>query len=258
MRLPSSSMIRCSGWPYSVAIKGRSTRPLRSSETSSPSSALATEVTDGAGPTTSRCMIRLRRLAGHLVVVFERHDQHGVGVLAEFDGVGHAADDAAVLGLGEGGFVDRAVLAHEQVVGAVQVAAGGVAVLFWPAFVLGLEYAAGEVAQADQGRNLPGIGGAIRPEQHAAVRDRQPLPVLYLADDLVLADEEAALGDVTLRGRRRREGGDGRLFLDRGRCRGSNGIGQAADRLAELVGKLAGGFDAVAGGVEPVLAAPGA
>ena len=36
---------------------GRSTVPLRSSDTSSPSSAVATDVTDGVGPTTSRCMM---------------------------------------------------------------------------------------------------------------------------------------------------------------------------------------------------------
>ena len=50
------------------------------------------------------------RLAGHLVVLFQRHDQHGVGVFAELHQIGHAADDRAVGGFAEGGLVDRAVV----------------------------------------------------------------------------------------------------------------------------------------------------
>ena len=68
------------------------------------------------------------RLAGHLVVVLQRHDQHGVRVFAELHEVGHAADDAAVGGLAEGGLVDRAVGADEPVVGPVQFPACLVAV----------------------------------------------------------------------------------------------------------------------------------
>ena len=41
----------------------------------------------------------LGRLAGDLVVIFQRHDQHGVRVFAEFHQVGHAADHRAVAGL---------------------------------------------------------------------------------------------------------------------------------------------------------------
>jgi hypothetical protein len=54
MRSPSSSMIFSSGLPYSVEMNGRSTAPRWLRETSSPSSALATWVTGGVLPTTSR------------------------------------------------------------------------------------------------------------------------------------------------------------------------------------------------------------
>ena len=64
----------------------------------------------------------LGRLAGHLVVILQRHDQHGVRVFPEFDEVGHAADDAAVGGFAEGGLVDRAVGADEAVIGPVEFA----------------------------------------------------------------------------------------------------------------------------------------
>ena len=47
----------------------------------------------------------LGRLAGHLVVIFQGHDQHGVRVFAEFHEVGHAADDGAV-----GAFRENVVL----------------------------------------------------------------------------------------------------------------------------------------------------
>ena len=67
----------------------------------------------------------------------------------------------AVAGLGEGRLVDRAVGGDEQVVGAVQVAAGGVAVGLGPALVLRLQHAAGVVAQADQGGE-PLAGHACR------------------------------------------------------------------------------------------------
>ena len=68
-------------------------------------------------------------LAGHLVVIFQRHDQHGVRVFAEFDDVGHAADHRAVVGFGERRLVDRAVGGGEAVIGAIELPAGVVAVL---------------------------------------------------------------------------------------------------------------------------------
>ena len=96
-------------------MNGRSTVPRWSRETSNPSSALATCVMGGVLPTTSLLHDGgLGRLAGHLVVVLQRHDQHGVRVFAEFHEVGHAADDAAVGGLAEGGLVDRAVGGDER------------------------------------------------------------------------------------------------------------------------------------------------
>ena len=87
------------------------------------------DVTGGVLPTTSlRHDGGFGRLARHLVVVLQRHDQHGVRVFAELDEVGHAADDAAVGGLAEGGLVDRAVAADETVIGPVEFPAGLVAV----------------------------------------------------------------------------------------------------------------------------------
>ena len=80
-------------------------------------------------------------------------------------------------------------------------------------------------------------------------------PSIDLVDDPVVADEEAAFGDVALR-RRRREGAGVALPGNGGGGEGGDGLGQAADRGGELLGQVAGRFDAVAGGVEPVLAAP--
>ena len=117
------------------------------------------------------------RLAGHLVVIFQRHDQHGVRVFAEFDQVGHAADDAAVFGLAEGGLVDRAVGGDEAVIGPVEFAAGLVAVRFGPAFVLRLQDAAGMVAQADQGGQAFAGQRAVGLERRAAIDDGHGLAV---------------------------------------------------------------------------------
>ena len=147
----------------------------------------------------------LLRLAGGLVVLLERHDQHGVGVFPELHQVRHAADGAG-LGLGEGRLVDRAVLGHEAVVGRVEGPAGVVAVRLGPALVLGLEDAAGVVAQLDQRADLAGLRRAVGLEQDAAIGDGLGVAVLDLADDLVVADEEAAFGDVAER-RRGHEGG---------------------------------------------------
>ena len=81
-------------------------------------------------------------LAGDLVIFFQRHDEHGVGVLAEFDEVGHAADDAAVSGLAEGSLVDGTVKADEAVVGRVELTAGFAAVFLGPAVILRLQHPA--------------------------------------------------------------------------------------------------------------------
>ena len=106
----------------------------------------------------------------------------------------------AVAGLGEGRLVDRAVGADEQVVGAVQSPAGVVAVRLGPALVLRLEHAAGVVAQAHQGGQPLAGHRAVGLEQRAAVGDRDGLAALDLADGAVVADEEAALGDVPVSG----------------------------------------------------------
>ena len=84
-----------------------------------------TWVMGGVLPTTSLVMMAaLVAFAGHLVVILQRHDQHGVRVFAELDEVGHAADDVAVGGFAEGGLVDRAVGGDEAVVGPVEIAGG--------------------------------------------------------------------------------------------------------------------------------------
>ena len=96
-------------------MNGRSTAPRWLRETSNPSSALAT-VRDGR--VLADHVLRhdggFGGLAGHLVVVLQGHDQHGVRVFLELDQVGHPADDAAVGGLAEGGLVDRAVGATKR------------------------------------------------------------------------------------------------------------------------------------------------
>ena len=120
----------------------------------------------------------LGRLAGHLVVVLQRHDQHGVRVFPELHQVGHAADDAAVGGLAEGGLVDRAVGGDEPVVGPVQFAACLVAVRLGPAFVLRLQHAAGAVAQADQGGQAFAGQRAVGLQRRAAIDDGHALAVL--------------------------------------------------------------------------------
>ena len=63
-------------------------------------------------------------LSRHLVVILKGHDQHGIGVFAEFHEVGHPADDAAVGGFAEGRLVDRAIRHAEHVVGPAQFPAG--------------------------------------------------------------------------------------------------------------------------------------
>ena len=144
-------------------MKGRSTAPLLVERDQQPFlGAMRRAVTGGRLP--DHVLAHdggLGRLAGHLVVVLQRHDQHGVRVFAELHEVGHAADDGAVGGLAEGGLVDRAVGCDEAVVGPVQLPAGLVAVRLGPALVLRLQDAAGVVAQADQG-GQPLAGHACR------------------------------------------------------------------------------------------------
>ena len=86
------------------------------------------------------------RLPRALVVILQRHDQHGVRVFPELHEVGHAADDAAVGGLTERRLVDRAISGHELVVGPAEFPACLFAVRLGPALVLRLEDATGTVA----------------------------------------------------------------------------------------------------------------
>ena len=162
-------------------MNGRSTAPRWLRETSNPSSALLTW-RDGRGLADHVLGHDggLGRLAGHLVVVLQRHDEHGVRVFLELDEVGHAADDAAVGGLAEGGLVDRAVGADEAVIGPVEFAACLVAVGLGPAFVLRLQDAAGVVAQADQGGQAFAGQRAVGLQGRAAIDDGHALPALRI------------------------------------------------------------------------------
>ena len=144
--------------------------------------------------------------SGRLVIFLQRHDQHGVGVFAELDQVGHPADGAAVLGGGEGRLVDRPVLADEAVVKAVQLTTLGLAGGFRPSLVLRLEDAAGLNEHADFGGDSACLGRSIFLEEDAAIDHGFALTVLDLMDDLVVADEQAPLGDMPQR-RRGNEGG---------------------------------------------------
>ena len=140
----------------------------------------------------------LGRLSRHLVIVFEGHDQHGVRVFPEFHKIGHAADDAAVGGFAERRLVDRAIGRDELVIGPIQIAARVAAVLLGPAFVLGLQHAAGAVTQAQQSGKAFADQRAVRLQRRAAIDDRDGLAVFDLMDDLVLGDEETSLADVAL------------------------------------------------------------
>ena len=130
---------------------------------------------------------RLGGLARHLVIVFQRHDEHRVGVLAEFHQIGHAADDGAFGGLAEGGLVDGAVGTHKQVIGAVERLSCVVAVGLGPALVLGLQDAAGDVAQAHQGGKPAARERAVGLEHRAAIGHGNGLSADRLAEDRALS-----------------------------------------------------------------------
>ena len=195
---------------------------------------------------------------GFLVVFLQGQYQNGVGIVAEYDDVGHAADDAAILGFRDGGLVDRAVGEHEAVVGAVKFAACFDAGFFRPALVLALQHAAGFVAQADQGGEALAGLAVIGGERFAAVDDRLGLAVHDLADDAVVVDEEAALGDVAFERRRGEGWGIGPLGLGLRDLPDAlrSGVGrQPPDRFLELLGEVAVAGDGIAFAVQRVLAA---
>ena len=124
--------------------------------------------------------------------------------------------------------------------------------LLGPALVLRLEDAAGVVPEAHQGRESPARHRAVGLEQRAAVGDGDGLAAVQLMDRAVAGDEEAPFREVVL-GRRRREGN---LLRDGSHGRGDT-LGQMPDGGGERHGEIPPGDDAVAGVVEPVLAAPG-
>ena len=98
--------------------------------------------------------------------------------------------------------VDRAVGCEESLVGDIEVAARGVTVQLRPALVLGLENPAGLVAQAHQGGEPLAGHRAVGPEGRSTISDRMRLSAFELVDRAIVADEEAALGDMLLGWRR--------------------------------------------------------
>ena len=179
-------------------------------------------------------------LAGGLVVVFQRHDQHGVGVFAELHQVGHPADHPAVGGLAEGRLVDRAVGADESVVRPVEVAASLLAMGLGPAVVLREQHAPGVVAEAHQGGQPFAGEVSVGSQGRAAVGDRHGLPIDALANGAIGADEEAAFADVA-QGRRRVEGngrrcGSGCVLVGAGSI---GDVGQLPDGGPQLLGQVA-------------------
>ncbi len=172
----------------------------------------------------------LGRLARHLVVILQRHDQHGVRVFLEFHEIGHAADDAAVGGFAERRLVDRAVSVDEPVIGPVEFAACLVAVRVGPAFVLRLQDAAGAVAQADQGGKAFAGQRAVGSQRRAAIDDGHALSADRLANACGRRRRRSCLRSMW------RSGGGGAnvwggRFLGRG-CFERSEMRQAVDRLA--------------------------
>ena len=155
-------MIWRTGALYSVAMKGRSTTPRWSRETSSPSSALCTVVRRRVAP--DHVVVQDGGFLGQaraLVIVLQGHDQHGVRIVAERHEVRHAPDRGAVRGGRQGRLVDGAIRLDEAVIDAVECPAGLLPLRLRPALVLGLEDTAGVVAQGDEGGQAAAQQGAI-------------------------------------------------------------------------------------------------
>ena len=93
--------------------------------------------------------------AGHLVIVFERHHQHGVGVVLELHQVRHTADRGAVVRRRDGRLVDGAIGRDKAVIGTIEHGAGLLPVVLGPALVLGRKDTAGVVAKGDEGGQPP-------------------------------------------------------------------------------------------------------
>ena len=80
----------------------------------------------------------------------------------------------------------------EAVIGMVEGVPLGLPAPFGPAFILLLEDSPGLIPQPDQRAKLPSVGRAVGSKQRSAVGDRLPLPVVQLADDLVLRNKKMA------------------------------------------------------------------
>ena len=135
----------------------------------------------------------------------------------------------------EGRLVDRAVGGDEPVVGAVQCLAGVVRgrPRASPRSATGARGGRGRASPIRAASRLPVIVPSDF-EQRAAIGDRDGLPASDLADGAVVADEEAALGDVRLRRRGREGQGDGQLLPSDRDCQGeATHLGQPPDGVAE-------------------------
>ena len=111
-------------------------------------------------------------LAGFLVVDLQRHDQHGVGVFAELDQIGHTANETAVSGLAQGGLVDGSVGQVEAIISPIELTAGLAAVFLRPTLILRLQHAASPVAQLDERSHALAGHRAVAAEGLAAIDDR--------------------------------------------------------------------------------------
>ena len=93
----------------------------------------------------------------------------------------------------EGRLVDRAVGRHEAVVDAVELPAGLLPLRLGPALVLGLQDAAGVVAEGDEGGQAAAQQRAVGLQGRAAVGDRHGLALLDLHEGLVARRRRSCL-----------------------------------------------------------------
>ena len=211
-------------------------------------------MTGGLRPTTSLLHdVGLLRRAGGLVILFQGHHQHGVGIVPELHQVRHTAHGGAVVLGREGGFVDRAVLEDETVIGAIQGLPGLAALLLGPALVLRLQDAAGLIAYPNQRGQALAHHRAVGLQGLLAVGDGQGFAVLHLQERFVFAYEETALGDMALQGREWH--GVGRCVRTTG-LSAVHALGQPLDRRPQLCVQVALADHAVVARVQPAFQAP--
>ncbi len=131
-----------------------------------------------------------------LVVILQRHDKHCVRILTKADEIWHAADDRAISGFTEGGFVDRPVGGDKLVVDAVERLACVTTLHFRPAFILRLQDKSCGIAELNEGGESPSHHRAVGGELSFPMGDRFSDAVHYLVDTLIIANKETAFMDM--------------------------------------------------------------